>query len=460
MAELEFKNGTLLWLGDELPIALQAWFLADPRTGEWRARACDYGEIVLACRQNQVEFTDHAGNFAAVKLQFHSACTPRPHQLAAYESWKQNRWRGITALPTGGGKSFLAMYAMYKLQRPTLILVPTIDLLQQWVSQLERFFKQEIGMLGGGEKTIKPITVSTYDSAVLFMEFIGNQFALLVCDECHHLPGAVYKTAAMQCVAPYRLGLSATPEDGDPERAKILLEQIGPVVCEVAVADLEGGVLAPYQVESIPVELTEKEQLEYEENRTIYRDFIRRNRINFAGNNGWLDFLLAVSRQADGRRAFNAYLRQREISRQGEAKIAAVWELIKQHAAERIIVFTADNATAYRIGRDFRLPVLTHHTKLAERKDMLDSFRNGDYPVLVTSKVLNEGVDVPEAAVGIIVSGSSSVREHVQRLGRILRSAPGKQAILYELINCDTAEIYAVQRRREHAAYAGKTGEL
>ncbi|MCM8527458.1 MAG: ATP-dependent helicase, partial [Lentisphaeraceae bacterium] len=74
-------------------------------------------------------------------------------------------------------------------------------------------------------------------------------------------------------------------------------------------------------------------------------------------------------------------------------------------------------------------------------------------PILVTSKVLNEGVDVPEASIGIVVSGSGSIREHVQRLGRILRKSSGKQAILYELVSQGTSEYYVSERRREHRAY-------
>jgi len=78
--------------------------------------------------------------------------------------------------------------------------------------------------------------------------------------------------------------------------------------------------------------------------------------------------------------------------------------------------------------------------------------------VLVSSKVLNEGVDVPEANVGIIVSGGAGVREHVQRLGRILRAKPGKKAILYELVNASTSELNVLARRREHRAYSSKVG--
>ena len=115
--------------------------------------------------------------------------------------------------------------------------------------------------------------------------------------------------------------------------------------------------------------------------------------------------------------------------------------------------FTQDNATAYQLGTRFFLPVLTHQTKLKERNAFLNGFRDGTYSILVTSKVLNEGIDVPEANVAIIVSGSGSVREHVQRLGRILRKREGKQAVLYELISKQTGEHFVNRRRRQHHAY-------
>ena len=102
------------------------------------------------------------------------------------------------------------------------------------------------------------------------------------------------------------------------------------------------------------------------------------------------------------------------------------------------------------------MPVLTHKTKAAERRDFLEKFRNGEYRVLLTSKVLNEGVDVPEASVGIVVSGSGSTREHVQRLGRILRAKEGKQAVLYELVSMGTSEMRVSDRRRKNRAYEEK----
>ncbi|MFU8805805.1 MAG: helicase-related protein, partial [Bradymonadaceae bacterium] len=117
------------------------------------------------------------------------------------------------------------------------------------------------------------------------------------------------------------------------------------------------------------------------------------------------------------------------------------------------LIFTNDNATVYRISERMLCPCITHETKLKERREILARFNEGVYRTVVTSKVLNEGVDVPMASVAIVLAGSGSVREHVQRLGRILRRGEGKKAILYELVTADSVETYVSRRRREHDAY-------
>ena len=308
-------------------------------------------------------------------------------------------------------------------------------------------------MLGGGSHEILPLTVSTYDSALLNMEFIGSKFAFLVADECHHLPGAETRLAAAMCIAPYRLGLSATPELPE-DRAEVLKDLIGPTVIEVSISELEGRSLSPYRVVTLRIPLDPQEETLYRQNRETYISFLRRNHLTFSSGSDWNRFLQLCSRTAEGKKVMRAFLEQRRIARGGRAKLRTVWELANRHLGERMLIFTADNATAYELGRLFFWPVLTHHTKAAERKEFLEAFRSGQYPVLVTSKVLNEGVDVPAAAVGVILSGSGSVREHVQRLGRILRPSPGKeQAVLYELVSADTSEENVSRRRRNHAAY-------
>jgi superfamily II DNA or RNA helicase len=137
----------------------------------------------------------------------------------------------------------------------------------------------------------------------------------------------------------------------------------------------------------------------------------------------------------------------------------ALWRILARHAKDRVLVFTEDNETVYRISRRFLLPALTHKTRPQERKELLDAFSAGTLRVLVTAKVLNEGVDVPEANVGVVLSGSGSVREHVQRLGRILRKREGKAATLYEVVSDVAAEAGISERRRQHEAYVRAGGE-
>lgn len=451
--KIYFSQGTLLIEGGEEQLKdVWRYIRFDSRVGKYRAQSYHYAPIVLTLHKAKIPYEDHAKNFKPLDINLNSEIQPRDYQLAALKDWNAAGGRGVAVLPTGAGKSFFAMMAINAKKRPALIIVPTIDLMNQWATQLEKFFGVKVGMLGGGSKEIEDLTVSTYDSAVIHMEFIGNRFGMVIFDECHHLPGPVNRTAASMCIAPYRLGLTATPERED-DGGNILDELVGRIVYQIHIDQLQGKALAPYQTKSVFISMTEDEQREYKASRDIYVSFIKSNDLDFSDKNAWNKFIGLCARMPGGRKVMEAYLRQKKIARSGRNKILKIWELIKKHRDERIIIFTAENDTAYEIGRYFYLPVLTHRTKAAERKDMLDMFRAGTYPVLVTSKVLNEGVDVPEASVAIVMSGSASIREHVQRLGRILRAQKGKEAILYELVSEGTSEMSVSKRRREHRAY-------
>ena len=451
---LSFKSGTIILSDGDVPDDLKNTFVFDPRTGCYTARGCDYASTVLRLVSSGTAFEDGARRYRVLdELAMREPLVLRPHQQESLSAWLSAGRRGVAVLPTGSGKTILAVEAIMRTRRSALVLVPTIDLLSQWCGVLERFFNIPIGMLGGGSHDICDITVSTYDSAVLNMEFIGDRFGLLIADECHHLPAGEYRLAAAMSIAPYRLGLTATPEMAR-ERMDILCELMGDIVSRKHIDEMAGNVLSPYTVKTIRTRLNPEELARYREMRALYTNFIRSRGISFDSPDGWKNFMIHASRSDEGRQAFKAFLEQRAIARGGEEKISRLKDIFLRHPAERIIIFTADNATAYNIGRRYLLPVLTHHTKSAERKEFLQLFREGVYRVLVTSQVLNEGVDVPEAAVGVILSGSGSVREHVQRLGRILRPAPGKQqAILYEIISGDTAEEQVSMRRRDHRAY-------
>lgn len=453
---VRFEQGTLLVDGpDEYLEKIWRYIKNDPRTGSYRAQAYNYAPIILEMHYAKIPFSDMAKNFGPIDIALRESLNPLPHQEDALKKWLDNQGRGTVVMPTGSGKTYFAVMALDKVKRPALVIVPTIDLMAQWAAVLEKFFGVKCGMLGGGSKEILDLTVSTYDSAVLNMEFIGNRFGMVVFDECHHLPGPVNRLAGSMCLAPYRLALTATPERED-EGEKLIHELAGPVVFETHIDQLEGRVLAPYRTVRVMLELAEDERQEYAFNRRIYTEFLRSNGIYFTAKSDWNRFLALCARKPGGRKVFEAFIKQKRIARSGRSKFEKVWELINKHHDERILIFTAENDTAYELGSRFMLPVITHRTKASERKEMLDCFRSGEYPVLITSKVLNEGVDVPEASVGIVMSGSASIREHVQRLGRILRAVKDKEAILYELISEGTSEMSVSRRRTEHRAYKNR----
>ena len=428
----------------------------DPRTLQWRAPARNYRDLILSLKRQNYTINDQARNYEVWQWALKEPITPRPHQLEALRAWMDAEKLGSIELPTGAGKTILAILAIVATGRSTIVVVPTIDLMQQWEAVLTRFIGGKIGLLGGGHHEVETITIATYDSALIHAERLGNRFGLLVCDEAHHLPAPQYQTIAMSSLAPFRLGLSATFERSDGNES-VIFDLIGPLVHRGHIHEMTSTVLAPYEVVSIQVRMTRDEDSAYRSARKRYTDFLRRFGIRMSEPNGWSEFIKLSARSPEGREAMKAYREQRRLAHSAEGKLQEVWKILQKHRGEHTILFTDENLFAYRIGREFVVPVITHKTKLKERKRFLDAFRSSEIKVLATAKVLNEGVDVPEASVGVVVSGSGTVREHVQRLGRILRAKPGKRAVLYEIISQGTSEYYVNQRRKQHCAYQGPT---
>ena len=451
MIVLRFDRGTLLLDGveeHEMPLGFR-W---DDRVRKPRANCLHYRDTVLGYHQAKADYRDDARKWPALKLEHVSRKTPRDYQRDALNAWRSAGRKGVVTLPTGTGKSFVAELCIADANRPTLVVAPTIDLVNQWVAGLSTAFGCEVGMLGGGQHEVRDLTVSTYDSAYLHAERYGDRFGLVVFDEVHHLPSEAYAQAAEMCLAPFRLGLSATPERADGLHEE-LERLVGPFVFTRGIQDMRGDFLADYEVRRFEVELTPDEAERYWEARQAYRDFLRGRRIFMGGKNGWGRFLREAARSSAGRAALQGHREARRIVHQASAKLDALDEILQKHADGRVIVFTNDNATVYRICKTFLVPCITHQTDARERKAILEGFQDGTYRVVATSRVLNEGVDLPAADVGVVLSGTSTVREHVQRLGRILRPGEGKQAVLYEVITVDTTEEAASERRREHDAY-------
>jgi superfamily II DNA or RNA helicase len=342
-------------------------------------------------------------------------------------------------------------------KRSTLVVVPTLDLMNQWYDLLLTSFQAEVGLIGGGFFEIGALTVTTYASAFRFMERLGNQFGLVIFDECHHLPSGSFRYAAEFALAPFRLGLSATPDRADGEDFA-LDELIGPVVFRRDAREMAGEYLSDYSVERLRVELSREERVAYERERAIFQRFLQEKNIRLGGLHGWQMFIAASARTSDGRRALMAYRESRRIALGTESKLRVLGELLRRHRSERVLVFTAENEMVYRISEQFLIPAITHETNVKERRAWLEAFNKGDVLALATSKVLNEGVNIPEASVAVVLSGSGSTREHVQRLGRILRKVEGKEAVLYEVITAGTTEEQISRRRGESAPFRGAEG--
>lgn len=422
----------------------------DDRIEKFRIPANHYRALVLTLRSEGIAIEDKSRAYREITLTAHAQMEPYPHQREALAAWQRVGKQGVVVLPTAAGKTYLAQLAMQATNRSTLIVVPTLDLMHQWYAHLLAAFPDvEIGLLGGGSRDRTAILVATYDSAAIQAEALGNLYGLIVFDECHHLPTDFFRVIAEYAIAPYRLGLTATPERSDGKHSDLEL-LIGEEVYRKSAEELSGQALAEHKIVQIKVSLSAQERDRYDsliKNRNL---FLKESRISLGSLEGWQRFVQASARSQTGRRAMLDHRESKELSLGTEAKLRVLADLLTQHFPERILIFTNDNATVYRISKDLLIPALTHQTPVKERHEILTYFREGKYKALVTSHVLNEGVDVPDARIAILLSGTGSAREYIQRLGRVLRrgTEANKQAILYEVVTEDTSEERTSARRR------------
>ena len=427
-------------LDGEAPGALAgaAW---DQELRAWRLPAEQYAALIERLAGAGVRISDQLCSRTTSSTWTLPAL--RWYQEAALAHWQAAGARGVIALPTGAGKTLVALAAIARLGVAALCLVPTRLLLDQWARALSACSSQPIGRLGDGDHVVAPITVATYASAVSWAPRIGDRFGLVIVDEAHHV-GAWCPTEIFEMlVAPARLGLTATPPD-DPGA---LARHLGPVVYSLSVEDLVGDALAAYEIVTMPIELDRDE-------RTRYRELRGRFAAGYSAfqrsmpDAAWHEFVRTSSQTIQGRGALAAWRAYRALLAYPQGKRLAVRELLARHPDRRTLVFTADNATAYAIARELLVMPITFEIKRAERAQAIAGFHSGARPVLVSSQVLDEGFDVPEADLAIVVGGTSSARRHVQRIGRVLRPRDGKHARIYELVVSETTEVSYVERRR------------
>lgn len=442
-ARLTFDRGTLVlrgWAPDEVVLGLG--FLWDDRVGALRAPGCRLGAVQEWIAATGAEVVDAAAPEARAPTGPWRAPELRPYQEAALQTWTSTGRRGMVVLPTGAGKTRVALAALATTRAHALCVVPTRVLLQQWRDELRRFLGAPVGCLGDGVREVAPVTVATFESAIRTLPVLGASFELLVVDEVHHFGVGMRDDLLEMATAPLRLGLTATP----PSESALarLAELLGPVVFERTLGDLAGRWLAPFDVIPVHLPLEPDERRAYDLDMGRYRDMRQRIPVD-----RWADFVRSASQTEDGRAALAGYRRAARLVALTRAKRRIVGRILARHRAARVLVFTADNAAAYEISREHLIMPMTCDIGRAEREEVLMRFRTGDLRALVSSRVLNEGLDVPDADVAIVVGGAFGEREHVQRVGRLLRPAPGKRAIVYELVAAGTSETARARARRE-----------
>ncbi len=474
----------------------------DERNKMLRSYALNYSEIVEYLKRSDLDFVDHVPNFCSLSSSSSSllssqSFSPQPplpllqarklvlrdYQRQAIENWEKSSMKGCVILPTGAGKTAIGIKAIEKTNVATLIVVPTIDLMEQWEQSInehliisynyghdqddgggegdynnnssndkannpKKYGNVEVGRLGGGEENIQAITVATYDSAYLRAPEIGNQFELVIFDEVHHLPAPGYRSIAEQLVAPYRLGLTATleREDGLHELIPYLT---GGVVFHLGPQELAAQKhLAEYTIDRIRVSLTPQEQDEYEVNYSRFLTNLRKLGFKVPSMHNLRKLIMMSNRNKVARDAMLARNKANEIALNSKAKINELQKILQQNKNTKTIIFTQNNKMVYNISDRFLVPFITHKTIKDERRDVLSGFKSGRYNVVVTSRVLDEGVDVPDAELGIIISGTGSGRELIQRLGRLLRpKQDGRKAKMIEVVSKHTRETSTSAKR-------------
>ncbi len=368
---------------------------------------------------------------AQLKVRIRKNFTLYPHQEEAISSWIKAKKMGTIVIPTGGGKTHVALGAIAELRVPTIIFVPNKLLLWQWRDRVSKFLdipKEKIGILGAGERIIKEITIATYQSGVRYIDKIADKFSFVVFDEGHHVPAKTFKEVALYLLSPYRMALSATPKRHDKNEI-LLFKLSGKIVYEISYADLvRRGFLAPLAVRKILVPLSP-------ELHGMYEKLARE--VDLART------------PLEKKQRINKLI---EIARDNPEKIRVIREIVQKHRDEKIFIFTGSIKFAEMIATSIKdiipVAVLTAKTSEIEEKSITKSFIEGHIRALVLVKKGEEGLDVGDASVAIIAGGTKQVREFIQRVGRVLRGGPSKLAWVYEIVTRNTIEEGISKARR------------
>jgi superfamily II DNA or RNA helicase len=377
----------------------------------------------------------------------------RDYQREAIETWKKTR-RGVIVMPTGTGKTYVALRVILDAlaENPrthVAVIVPLIELAQQWRKRMREFGLYST-LYYGEEKKISRVTIFVINSAYLNLRLL-RIFDLIIIDEIHHVKGENFQKIVHEIKDKEVLGLTATPELG-------AIQHHIPIVYRMSYNEArQRGAIVDIDVVPVYVDMTPEERSEYleiDEKMENVAKLIERLRDSDEEDRAELEEL-------EQRYRILADKRKRLMSRIREKRRRVV-EIARMHAGERVMVFTESIESAEAIKSELLASGVraeTYHSQKSDavRKRILATWGKA-FSVLVTVRALDEGIDVPEAGVAIIVASGTSTRQITQRLGRILRPAPGKEtAKLYVLVARNTYETEILSKIRE---VVGKSGDM
>jgi len=351
----------------------------------------------------------------------------REWQEAAFPLWWERK-RGIVKVVTGGGKTVFAIHCLKKyLEENTnntiFIVVPSIALLDQWHEGLQLSFKDnEIALNGGGERLDKlsKITISTIDSVKNIIENFDASKTLLIVDECHKI-GTEKRGETLTNNWHATLGLSATPERDYDDNFYIIIRKIlGDIIFDYDYIDArEDEVIVNFKLLYAYAAMTSSEEAEYKK----FTKSIQRRAATIGGNN-MNDYPLKML-------IFN----RARMVKNSVNRIPFGIELLQKYKRDSWIVFTENKKQAKEFNtiinkKGYKSAIYNTDLDSSEREENLNNFKNGNLNVLVSCTALDEGFDMPEADGAMILSASSSKRQRIQRMGRVLRITANKQNAL------------------------------
>ena len=352
----------------------------------------------------------------------------REWQEKAFPLWWEKK-RGIIKVVTGGGKTFFAIHCLKRYlendpQKSILIVVPSIALLDQWYDSLsQNFDDKEISLNGGGEQTkvITKICISTIDSLKNIISLIDAENTLLIVDECHKI-GTEKRGEMLTNAWHATLGLSATPERDYDDNFYIIIKKIlGDIIFDYDYIDArEDEVIVNFKLLYGYAALLPEEENKYKK----FTKSIQRRAATIGGQD-MNDYPLKML-------IFN----RARLVKNSKNRIPYGIELIQKYERDSWIVFTENKKQAKEFNKivnklkGFNSGIYNTDLNDDERQENLEKFKAGNLNVLVSCTALDEGFDMPEADGAMILSASSSKRQRIQRMGRVLRITANKENAL------------------------------